>query len=282
MPATLQQVRVRDIDLSVLRVGAGRPILLCGGPQLGHAYMRHFDFLASTYECIYYDARGSGNSPRGNASELTAAGAVADVEELRAGLGIEHLSIVGHSLGAHVAYLYASRYPERVDSLVLVDVGPPLAGDQMQELERSMAARRSPADDARLAQIQSSAEFRRRDTQAVEDFIRNVYAPFFNDRRYSDSVDYGFTDITAANVLGYEERLVASLAQEDPVSRLAAISCPTLVIHGELDPIPLIFAQQLGGLIPGGRLAVMRGSSHFPFVEDAEPFQQTIRGFLAG
>jgi proline-specific peptidase len=281
MDAPSQTVNVGDVDLSVVRVGTGPPILLCGGPQLGHSYMRHFDFLADTHECIYYDARGSGKSPLGNPSELSAAGAVADAEGLRAGLGLERLTLVGHSLGAHVAYLYASKYPQRVDSLVLVDVGPPLSEDQMHQLERGMAARRSAADDARLAQIQASAEFARRDTKAVEDFIRNVYAPFFNDRRNSDSADYGFTDITAANVLGYEERMVRSLFREDPPTRMAAIRCPTLVMHGELDPIPLAFAQQLAALIPGARLAVIPGSSHFPFVEDAEPFQATIRAFLA-
>jgi pimeloyl-ACP methyl ester carboxylesterase len=175
--------------------------------------MRQLDFLADARELIYYDARGSGRTDLGDARELTFAGAVADLEGLRAGLGLERFSLLGHSLGGHVAYLYASAHPDRVESLVLVDVGPPFAEDQMAELGSAMTSRRTPEDDASLAEIQASDAFGRREPKAVEAFIRNVYAPFFHDRRSSETVDLGFTPITAASVLDYEERLVASLAQ---------------------------------------------------------------------
>ncbi len=281
METRSQAVKLADIEVFAVRVGVGRPLVICGGPQLGHHYMRRLDFLADAHELIYYDARGSGKTEMGDPSALTFASAVADLEGLRAGLGIERLSVLGHSLGGHLAYLYASTHPERVDALVLVDVGPPFAEDQASELGRSMTASRTPDDDARLAVIQASDAFGQREPKAVEDLILNIYAPFFRDRRSIESVELGFTAITAANVLGYEERLVASLPQEDPLSRLAMIDCPTLVVHGELDPIPAAFGQLLADAIPDATFALLRGASHFPFVEDLDQFEQTVRTFLS-
>jgi proline iminopeptidase len=280
METATQTVKLDDIEVFVVRVGVGRPFMVCGGPQLGHRYMRRLDFLADEHELIYYDARGSGQTELGDSSELTFARAVADLEGLRAGLGIEQFSVLGHSLGGHVAYLYASAHPDRVDSLVLVDVGPPFAEDQAAELGSAMTSSRTPEDDARLAEIQGSEAFGQREPKAVEDFILNIYAPFFRDRRSTETVDLGFTAITAANVLDYEERLVASLAQEDPLARLAMIGCPTLVVHGELDPIPVAFGRFLADAIPGAQFALLPGASHFPFVEDRDQFERTVRPFL--
>jgi proline iminopeptidase len=243
--------------------------------------MRQLDFLADARELIYYDARGSGQTDVGDTQELTFARAVADLEGLRAGLGIEQVSVLGHSLGGHVAYLYASAHPDRVDSLVLVDVGPPFAEDQAEELGSAMTASRTPSDDARLAEIQRSDAFGRREPKAVEEVILNIYAPFFRDRRSIETVDLGFTAITAANVLDYEERLVASLAQEDPLARLAMVGRPTLVVHGELDPIPVAFGRLLADSIPGAAFALLPGATHFPFVEDRDQFERTVRPFLS-
>jgi proline iminopeptidase len=281
METATQTVRLDDIEAFVVRVGVGRPLVSCGGPQLGHRYMRSLDVLADEHELIYYDARGSGRTARGDSSELTFAGAVADLAGLRAGLGLERFSILGHSLGGHLAYLYASKHPQRVDSLVLVDVGPPFVEEQASELESAMASSRTPQDDARLAEIQASDAFGRRDPKAVEDFILNIYAPFFRDRRSIETLDLGFTTITAANVLDYEQRLVASLAVEDPLSQLTMIRCPTLVVHGELDPIPVTFGQLLADSIPRAEFALLPGASHFPFVEDRDQFERTVRMFLS-
>jgi proline iminopeptidase len=281
METATQTVKLDDIEVFVVRVGVGRPFMVCGGPQLGHRYMRRLDFLADEHELIYYDARGSGQTELGDSSELTFARAVADLEGLRAGLGLERFSVIGHSLGGHVAYLYASRYPERVEALVLVDVGPPFAEDQAAELGSAMTSSRTPEDDARLEQIQASAAFGRREPKAVEDFILNIYTPFFRDRRSIEMVDLGFTAITAANVLDYEERLVASLAAEDPLSRLAMIRCPTLVVHGGLDPIPVAFGRLLADSIPGAEFALLPEARHFPFVEDRDEFDRAVRPFLS-
>jgi pimeloyl-ACP methyl ester carboxylesterase len=56
--------------------------------------MRQLDFLADARELIYYDARGSGQTDVGDTQDLTFARAIADLEGLRAGLGIVQFSVL--------------------------------------------------------------------------------------------------------------------------------------------------------------------------------------------
>ena len=281
MDAPGQTVRARDIDVHVVRVGRGSPLVICGGPQLGHTYLRDFDALSDERELIYFDARGSGRTDLGDPSQLTLAGAIEDLEGLREALGIERFSLVGHSLGGHVAYLYAAAHPARVQSLVLVDVGPPLTKELAVGLWRAMQAQRTPDDEADMQRIQTSAAFEAREPKAMEELILNIYSPFFRDRRTISTIDLGFTDITAANVADYEETLVATLPAQDPQERLLEITCPTLVVHGENDPIPLESSRLIADRIPGAQLTIIPGGSHFPFIEDRDAFMLAVREFLA-
>jgi proline-specific peptidase len=281
MAPTVQTVTVRDIDVHVVRVGSGRPLVVCGGPQLGHQYLRALDALADQCEVIYYDARGSGGTEVGDPSQISFAGALEDLEGLRQALGIEQWSILGHSLGGHLAYLYASRHADRVESLIVVDAGPPLTEELATQLSEAMEADRTEKERADLKRAVRSDAVRARQPKAIEDFILAIYAPFFRDRNTITNLDLGFTDITAANVLGYEETLVASLPDQDPFVRLSEISRPTLVIHGEGDPIPVESSQLLVDQIPGAELVVIPDGGHFPFIENAADFQLVVREFLS-
>jgi 3-oxoadipate enol-lactonase len=79
--------------------------------------------LADSYRLYAVDLRGHGNSdwPGEYAAELLAG----DVAGFLEALGLAQVMLVGHSLGGVVAYLLASRYPDRVTRLVLEDPAPP-------------------------------------------------------------------------------------------------------------------------------------------------------------
>lgn len=51
-----------------------------------------------------------------------------DIHELLIELGYPKADIVGHDIGAMIAYSYAANYPQATNKLVLVDVAPPDAG----------------------------------------------------------------------------------------------------------------------------------------------------------
>jgi len=70
----------------------------------------------------------------------------------------------------------------------------------------------------------------------------------------------------------------------DVVDRLARISCPTLVCAGRLDPVtPVAAAQEIAGALPPGvgRLAVVEGAGHFPWLDRPDAYWPLITSFVA-
>jgi proline iminopeptidase len=100
---------------------AGKPaVFLHGGP--GGATdpgMRRF-FDPGRYRIVLFDQRGCGASrPHAELRENTTWDLVADIEALRAHLGLERWQVFGGSWGSTLALAYAQRHPERVTELVL-------------------------------------------------------------------------------------------------------------------------------------------------------------------
>ena len=62
--------------------------------------------------------------------------------------------------------------------------------------------------------------------------------------------------------------------------QLARVSTPTLLIHGEHDPLmPLAAAQELTRQLPDARLEVITGAAHAPFLNDPETFARHLGNF---
>ncbi|AFL89397.1 putative hydrolase or acyltransferase of alpha/beta superfamily [Terriglobus roseus DSM 18391] len=77
--------------------------------------------LEGHVQIIYLDERGSGRSERPVNRDYAMTTLVQDVEALRRSLGIQKLSLMGHSFGGTIALEYASRYPEHVEKLIVLD-----------------------------------------------------------------------------------------------------------------------------------------------------------------
>ena len=99
----------------------GKPVvLLHGGPGGGcNAKMRRFHDPAK-YRIVLFDQRGAGRSrPHADLVDNTTWDLVADIEKLRALLGIERWQVFGGSWGSTLALAYAQTHPQRVTELVL-------------------------------------------------------------------------------------------------------------------------------------------------------------------
>jgi 3-oxoadipate enol-lactonase len=77
--------------------------------------------LADQWRVYALDQRGHGQS--GQSGGYTIESLVADVHGFLDVLGLKRAVLVGHSLGGVVAYLVAARHPDRVQALVVEDIG---------------------------------------------------------------------------------------------------------------------------------------------------------------
>ena len=99
----------------------GVPVVVChGGPGGGcsPAMRRYFD--PSYYRVVLFDQRGCGLSrPHACVEANTSPALIADMERIRAALGISQWMCFGGSWGATLALLYAQAHPDRVLHLIL-------------------------------------------------------------------------------------------------------------------------------------------------------------------
>jgi proline iminopeptidase len=106
---------------------AGKPaVVLHGGPGSGCTPGARRLFDPAAYRIVLFDQRGCGRStphasdPATDLAPNTTPHLLADIERLRARLGIERWLVLGGSWGSTLGLAYAERHPQRVTELVLV------------------------------------------------------------------------------------------------------------------------------------------------------------------
>jgi proline iminopeptidase len=271
-----ETVRVPGADLFVRRIGSGPPVVvLHGGPGADHEYLRPgFDALADGRELLYYDQRGGGRSPVPRDVPVGWIEQVADLEALRRHWRLEQLTVAGYSWGGLLALLYALEHPGRVGRLALVSPAPTWRG--ARELFEATFARRNmdPAFQEERRRLRESG-LRERDPAAFQQriFELSVAAYFFDPSRARELTPFRVVART-------QQEVWHSLGDYDLRPRLPALAgTPTLVLHGEDDPIPIEAARTAAELL-GAEFHGLPRCGHVPYVEAFETFRSVVGGFL--
>lgn len=110
-----------DVSLNVISGGSGPVVvLLPGWPQTWWSFRAIMPELAKTHRVLAVDIRGMGGSsrPATGYDKKTMAG---DIRRLLDSLGIDRASIVGHDVGAQVAFSLAANHLDLVERIVMLD-----------------------------------------------------------------------------------------------------------------------------------------------------------------
>lgn len=108
-----------DIRLHWTESGAGEPLVLLHGNGEDSSYFVHqIAFFSRHRRVIAVDTRGHGKSPRGSAP-FTIRQFAEDLKEFLDERGIQRADLLGFSDGGNIALVFAIRYPERVNRLIL-------------------------------------------------------------------------------------------------------------------------------------------------------------------
>ncbi len=107
----------------------GRPVIFVhGGPGSGTKPDHRQYFDPKKYRIILFDQRGCGQStPNGEIKENTTKELIEDIEAIRRYLNIEKVVLFGGSWGSTLSLVYAQKYPQNVEGMILRSV---FLGDQ--------------------------------------------------------------------------------------------------------------------------------------------------------
>ncbi|SEK59401.1 alpha/beta fold hydrolase [Streptacidiphilus jiangxiensis] len=233
--------------------------------------------LAPHYRVIAPDLLGHGASdkPRGDYS----VGAYANgMRDLLSVLGIERVTLVGHSLGGAVAMQFAYQFPERTERLVLVGTGgvgrevtPLLRAASLPGAEFVLSALRLPTVRYQVSLLVRLLQ--KLDTGLgldAPDLIRTVDA---------------LPDAAARNA--FIRTLRAVVDSRGQVGTLLdrcylTEGMPTMLVWGERDQVvPSIHAGIAHVSMPGSRLELFENAGHFPFHSDPQRFVSVVHDFIS-
>ena len=270
-------------------MGAGRDtiVVLHGGPGFSMDYLAaDLAPLAARHVLLFYDQRGAGRSTLvSDSAALDAQRFAEDLEAVRRHFGIERLTLLGHSWGPAVAALYAARYPERVGRLIIVDAVPTTAAQFAPVFER-MDARRDSATRTRVDVLRAAKLADPGDAAACRAYYAVWFLPAFADgaalRRSRGDFCAGSREALANKVRNVDRYTLQSLGAWDWRPALRGVRAPTLVIHGTEDFIPVATARDWARTLPNGRLLLLDGVGHFPYLEAPDRFFAAVEAFLDG
>lgn len=267
--------RINEDKIFVRRIGKGKPILfLHGGPGGEHRFfLPHMAPLSEAFELIFYDQRGCGKSVAPSGASFTMMQEVEALETLRKELKIDQLNIVGESWGSMLALLYAAKYPENVEKLVLTAaVGTSYEGFGV--FERNLNDRLKDEDKNLLELL--SAKFEKGEAELKEIFA--VLDPYYV---HSPEAAAWKAD-TFSNASVNEEMGKEIRENYDLRGKLSHIShIPILILQGESDIIsPKELEELLLKDLPHAELKVIPECGHWTVVEKPVEVMHHISEFF--
>lgn len=253
------------IDLHYDVTGDGPPLMLVAGLAADSAfYAPSLRGLSARFRVVTIDNRGAGQTAPADAPGSIAAMAD-DCIALAAHLGMQRLSLVGHSMGGMIAQECAIRHPHAVERLVLAATAPH-AGARNNDLF------------ATWSQLYAVAERRL--------WFRNLFhwvlSPAFLANRTSFAA---LVELAAKYPYQQTARAlaqqVAAVAGFDARPRIGTIRAPTLVLNGTQD---LLFAVQdaaaFAAAIPAATFIPLDGLAHSFPIEAPQELTRRVIDFL--
>lgn len=183
-------------------------------------------------------------------------------------LGIDKAHIVGASMGGMIAQLIAATYPERTLTLtsIMSTTGNPALPPAKPEAMAVLTSRPTAAEEATMVEfgVKAARIIGSPAYPASEDRLRTRVT---NDYRRSFSP------------AGVARQMAAVVANGDRRARLAAVTAPTLVIHGDADPlVPVEGGRDTAANIKGAELKIIPGMGHDLPVELVDTIADAVAG----
>ncbi|WP_033296220.1 alpha/beta fold hydrolase [Amycolatopsis jejuensis] len=278
-----RSAEVNGTTLSYLAGGEGDPlVLLHGWPQTARAWLRVLEPLAREgFSVVAPDLRGLGESARAR-SGYDKDNQAEDVYALLGSLGLDHrVHIVGHDIGAMVAFAYARRHPESVERLVLADVAIPGLG-----LERAMDVANGGRWHFGLFMTPEMPEllFAGHEHEFFRKWFSDLSAtPGAIDEETIAEIARSYSGVESLRA-GFEH--YRTLLADGEVNRTwfengGRLTMPVLAIGGEHGAGTRL-AAGVRPAVPGVVPAVVAGSGHFVAEEDPAEFLSILVPFLHG
>jgi len=268
---TVNGLRLHYIDYG----GDAERYAVCVHGLSGNAH--NFDDLAKhlepRYHVISVDVRGRGDSDWGPPTDYLPQNYVTDLAAMLESIGIARTSLIGTSMGGIISIMYAGGWPDRVERLVLNDIGPEI----------------DPAGAARITAYFGSAPDRFNDLSEVVAYYKANYPALAKlpDGTVAEHVKWSVKP-DGDNGLKWkiDPNIRRPLRGATAANRLdlwvpyARIACPTLIVRGaDSDILPRATMTRMCTVLRGATSVEIPNVGHAPSLTEPESLA-AIREFF--
>jgi len=249
--------------------GEGPPLVCCHAMGWDHTlWDNHRDLFSMNHQLITFDQRGCGDSDHppffeGDESHYSVDTFAEDLRAVLDDLKIDKAQIIGYSMGAVSALRFSTKWPERVDRLVLI----------------SAMASRLPEEIIKRARVIEG--------MLEQEGLRRTYEFYFSGPLFEgESKKKEFKEnmarvIEKATPHGFQGCFRVTIDRPSMVNDLKKIQAPTLVLVGERDAYYVIEADLLVAKIPEAKKFVVKNSGHALTIQSPSIFEREVLKFLA-
>lgn len=225
------------------------------------------EFWARRYRVLAVDFRGHGASAHAVPPAYSFDDYVVDTVAALDALRVARPVVIGHSLGGYVGASLAALHPDRVRALVIADMLTERTPEQV-EWARRQAARPAPEFPS-LAEAVGRFRLQPPETRAPAERIRHL-------------AEAGVRETVPGVWQLAFDRAVFVHPPVDPWPFLSAVSCPTLVIHGQGSVImDRKAAERVAAAVRRGVAVSLAGVFHHLMLDDPAGFVTAVDDWLA-
>jgi pimeloyl-ACP methyl ester carboxylesterase len=272
------QVALSDgVRLSYIEAGTGKPLVMVPGwSQTAIEFKHQLEGLSSRYRVVAFDPRGQGESDKPDYGYRLSRLAM-DLREVLDALGLDEVTLLGHSLGASTIWCFWELFGAyRVSRFVFVDQPPyfverPYAVDPVWQ--------GAPASVALAALNQTVRDLAGPNGSEV---TRAMLASMVSPEMPKNDLDW-LVKMNLRMPRGYAARMLYNGAISDWRDTIPRITLPTLIVSGRASHIPWQSQVWINQQIAGSKLMFMEAGErgrHFMFLENPDRFNQLIADYL--
>ncbi len=268
-------IAVNGLDLHYLDWGTvGRPTMVLLHGLRGHSHSWD-DFSAAVcqdYHVLALDQRGRGDSGWAKDGDYSTGAYVADLAALSDTLKLDSFVLVGHSMGGRNSMSFAARYPEKVQKLVVVDVGPvidPVGGERLRQEILTV-----PEE---FDSFEAVVEYMTKENRYASDRVLRRRLQYATKELPNGKIGWRY-DLA---IREERRRGATPPSAEDVWSPLRNITSPTLIVRGlDTDLLSTEVAAQMLDTIPNCQLTEVERAGHMVFEDNPDGFLEAVRTFL--
>lgn len=204
----------------------------------------------------------------------------AEVEEVRAGLGLDKFVLYGSSWGGMLAIEYALAHPEHLQALVISDMTASIGS--YEKYASVLRAQLSAEDQVTLRKYEAMGDYENPEYQQI--IFGKIYAEhLLRINPWPEPVERSLKKMNATiynTMQGPNEFVITGNFKDwDRWNDLAKIKVPTLIIAGKYGTMNPDDIRRMGQLIPNSRVVITEGS-HLQLYDAQEQYFRELTRFI--